>query len=309
MWDHDNDPDTPRVVRDAETDEDGNFTAYWFVPDEDILSVGDYILNVTTENPGDGPDLFARTRMGIVDSVVKAEPRKTVFFPDLFARTRMGIVDSVVKAEPRKTVFFLGETLSFQLVSYFLETDSYIEVKEPYGSLYWRTDDFSYHDWVKVGGLRTFPYQNQTSGGKLMHFSADAPLGTWSYTWYGWEGGDVLGSGTFAVSDAAPGLSIYTDMFVCSMGSTTHLGLNITNYGPELNACLAIWLEKPGGGIKLILHAHSIMIPAGLQYSNPILKTILLPSIPTGTYTWHVALLNPSTHGIINEDTATWVFT
>jgi hypothetical protein len=283
MWDHDNDPDTPRVVRDAETDEDGNFTAYWYVPDEDILSVGDFILNVTTENPGDGPDLFARARMGIVDSVVKAEPRKTVFF--------------------------LGETLSFQLVSYFRETDSYIEVKDPYGSLYWRTDDFSeFHDWVRVGDLRTFPYQNQTSGGKLMHFSDDAPLGIWSWTWYEREGGDVLGSGTFAVSDAAPGLSIYSDMFVCSMGNTTHLGLNITNYGPELNACLAIWLEKPGGGIQLIIHAHSIMIPAGLQYSNPKLKTILLPSIPTGLYTWHVALLNPSTHGIINEDTATWVF-
>lgn len=142
-----------------------------------------------------------------------------------------------------------------------------------------------------------------------MHFSAGAPLGIWSWTWYEREGGDVLGSGTFAVSDAAPGLSIYTDMFVCSMGNTTHLGLNITNYGPELNACLAIWLEKPGGGIKLIIHEHSIMIPAGLQYSNPTLKTIFLPSIPTGTYTWHVALLNPSTHDRINEDTATWVFT
>jgi hypothetical protein len=65
MWDHDNDPDTPRVVRDAETDEDGNFTAYWYVPDEDILSVGDYILNITTENPGDGPDLFAQTMFGV----------------------------------------------------------------------------------------------------------------------------------------------------------------------------------------------------------------------------------------------------
>ena len=87
-----------------------------------------------------------------------------------------------------------------------------------------------------------------------------------------------------------------------------YLGLDITNPGSAVTVCVTAWLEKPLGDITVILHGHSVTLPAGLDYSNPTFRTFTLPSIPTGIYTWHAALLVPTTHDIIVEDTAEWEF-
>jgi hypothetical protein len=57
------------------------------------------------------------------------------------------------------------------------------------------------------------------------------------------------------------------------------------------------------------MHKHDIVLPQGFEYSDPAFKTFVLPAIPAGVYTWHAALLDPSTHDIIVEDTAEWEFT
>jgi len=157
--------------RDAVTNEDGNFTAWWEVPTSDTLSLGDYMINVTDGN-------------------------------DLFAQVAFKVVSKKVAIEPRKAEFAIGDTISFDIESSFKQEDSYIKIWDPDGNLYWKTDKFETADWIKVETLQTVPYYSQTSGGNPMILISDAPLGTWTWTWYDVDG-DELDSGTFTVV-AAP---------------------------------------------------------------------------------------------------------
>jgi branched-chain amino acid transport system substrate-binding protein len=71
---------------------------------------------------------------------------------------------------------------------------------------------------------------------------------------------------------------------------------------------LEIWLEKPDTSTFTILHAHDIILPHGLDYSDPAFRSFILPSLPPGVYTWHAALLDPPTHDVLLEDTEKWAF-
>lgn len=157
--------------KDAVTNEDGNFTAWWKVPDSDTLDIGDYTINVT-----DGEDLFAQVTFSVVEEEISISPRKAEFA--------------------------ISDTVSFDIESSFKQEDSYIKIWDPDGNLYWKTDLFEAGDWIKVGTLQTVPYYSQVSGGNPMILISDAPLGTWSWTWYDADG-DELDSGTFTVV-AAP---------------------------------------------------------------------------------------------------------
>ncbi len=107
-----------------------------------------------------------------------------------------------------------------------------------------------------------------------------------------------------------PSVSIYTDKYTYHASDTMHLGLDIYNpLDDPVTVCVAIWLERPVSPIVVILHAHAVTLPAGFTYSNPNFKSFVLPSIPSGVYTWHAAFLNPATHAILVEDTAEWQFT
>lgn len=104
-------------------------------------------------------------------------------------------------------------------------------------------------------------------------------------------------------------ISIYTDKYSYSAGDTMYLGLDMTNtVGHAITVCIAVWLEMPGGARKVILHAHAVTLPDGLDYSNPAFMSFMLPSIPAGIYTWHAAFLNPATHSILLHGTAEWQF-
>ncbi|MFQ6095734.1 MAG: ABC transporter substrate-binding protein, partial [Candidatus Bathyarchaeia archaeon] len=108
-------------------------------------------------------------------------------------------------------------------------------------------------------------------------------------------------------SAAVDFISIYTDKDTYLAGDTMHLGLNITNpFDFAIYVCVAIWLEKPTGPIYLLLHKHNVTLPAGFTYSNPNFRSFEIPTIPTGAYTWHAALLDPTTHSIVDEDTGEW---
>lgn len=117
-------------------------------------------------------------------------------------------------------------------------------------------------------------------------------------------------NGTFTITfTGTPTISIYLDDYVYVEGEAMNLGLDIKNPTPDLDSCVVVWLEKTGGSIIFVpLHVHSVTLPCGFDYSNPNLMEFTLPNLPTGFYTWHAALLDPSTHSIIVEDSYGWTF-
>jgi hypothetical protein len=161
--------------RNAELDEDGNFTAWWNFNLEALdLDIGTYMVNVT-----DGEDLFAQFEFQVV--------------------TKTSEID------PRKSVFRVGDTLAFNVESSFAQDDSYIKIWDPSGNLYWQTDAFNDNPapsvWLKVGTIERVPYYEQVAGGNPMTFLDDAPLGTWEWAWYDADD-DELDDGTFTVEAA-----------------------------------------------------------------------------------------------------------
>jgi uncharacterized protein YoxC len=162
------------------TDEDGEFKGYWKVYDSDTLSIGEYLLNVTDDE-------------------------------DLFAQYMFDVVSKTIEIEPRKSSFRIGETVGFKVEGSFAQIDSYIEVMEPEGDVYWTTDPFVKDVWIKVGTVMRVPYYEQTAGGNPMMLLEDAHLGTWSWTWYDvgddklpyTDDDEEIDTGTFTVEPAA----------------------------------------------------------------------------------------------------------
>lgn len=103
-------------------------------------------------------------------------------------------------------------------------------------------------------------------------------------------------------------VSIYTDKDTYQAGETMHLGLDITNPDSVKYQCFALVLEFPDSTLYPVMHQHSVVLPIGLEYSSLSFKIFNLPNIPSGTYTWHLALLERATHEILVHDTVEWVF-
>jgi uncharacterized protein YoxC len=162
----------------AELDEDGNFTAWWEVLDDETLSLGDYILNITAADAD-----------------------------DIMAQAYFSVVEKSINVEPRKSTFQRGETIAFDIYSTFTQHESYIEIYDPVGDLYWTTDLFTDGTgvtedmWLKVGQLQTVPYYYQTAGGNQLLLLEDAAVGTWSWEWYDADD-DELDSGTYTVTES-----------------------------------------------------------------------------------------------------------
>ena len=153
----------------VETTEDGNFTGYWGVPDDDTLSLGSYTINCT-----DGKDLFAQTSFTLVSKT------QTI--------------------SSKKSTYNIGDIVGFDIQTSFTEKKSFIKIYDPSGNLYWNTTQFN--TWVEVGDFKVVPYYTQLSNGQLMELGTDAPLGEWSWEWID-VNGDELDSGVFTVEAAA----------------------------------------------------------------------------------------------------------
>jgi len=152
----------------AVTGEDGEFTAWWLVPDDEILSLGTYTVNVTD---GEG----------------------------LVAQTSFSIVKERIYIKPLKDKFDIGNTVSFDIKNDFYYHESFMEIRDPDSSLYWRTKGFDKDvDWLKDAGLYTVPFYAQVSGGNPMTLSSDAPLGEWFWAFYT-DPDTQLVNGTFVV--------------------------------------------------------------------------------------------------------------
>ena len=125
---------------------------------------------------------------------------------------------------------------------------------------------------------------------------------------------DIYGNSNTSVSipltvtEPEPTVSIFTDKTIYQRGDTMHVGLNVTNLGDDLPVRFAVWLEKPDGGMY-VLTFTSLTLPAGLEYSNPDFAVFTLPRIPSGTYTWNAAIIEPyGPMEFISHDTAEWSF-
>ena len=172
MYDADDNDATPLTQEDAMViDDDGYFIAYFDVPTEDEISIGTYTLNVTSEDD------------------------------NVWAQYTFAVVEKTVDIEPRKSTFAIGDTVAFDVVSSFVQDLSFIEIYDPAGDLYWKTEGFADADWVQVGTVQRFPYFSQIASGNTMMLLDDAPLGEWSWIWYEnpADGDDQLDNGTFTV--------------------------------------------------------------------------------------------------------------
>jgi len=103
-------------------------------------------------------------------------------------------------------------------------------------------------------------------------------------------------------------VSVYTDKTVYSAHDVMILGLDVANWNDDVNVGFALWITLPDGSKHPYMYKPSIALQAKLDYSNPSFETFVLPNIPHGVYTWHTALLHPTTHTILIEDTAEWEF-
>ncbi|MHA2377457.1 MAG: hypothetical protein ACXAB9_14975, partial [Candidatus Thorarchaeota archaeon] len=95
-WDMNVYMDGPGAVP-VETDADGNFTAWWMVPLDSILSLGDYTINITDSK-------------------------------DLMVQLPFSIVAARVEVTPSKEIFDRGDTVKFDISNDFDLPDSYIEI-------------------------------------------------------------------------------------------------------------------------------------------------------------------------------------
>ncbi|MBD3207589.1 hypothetical protein GF319_14755 [Candidatus Bathyarchaeota archaeon] len=156
---------------DWEDDYDMVYFEGWFlVPEDEEIGIGDYMINVTD---GEG----------------------------MMAHIEFSVVEETQSISPRKQVFAISDTVSFNIELSFAEVDSYIEIYDPDGDLFWTTDPFVDEEWVQVGTIERVPYYEQTAGGNPMLLLSDAPLG--EYTWeYYQDDDDLIDEGVFTVESA-----------------------------------------------------------------------------------------------------------
>jgi len=152
--------------------------AWWIVPDDETLSMGDYWINATIETDND---------------------------QEYFMQLSFTIGDIHKSIAPRKATFRIGDTVSFKIQHTFGNDANHqiksgdMRVYDPDGTLYWSGDDLD--TWTKVQTWYEVPTSAQTANGNPMILLDDAPLGEWSYKWRESDG-DTIASGTFNVEAA-----------------------------------------------------------------------------------------------------------
>jgi len=186
----------------TETDDDGNFTGYWMVPLEAVLSLGDYTINVTdTEG--------------------------------LMVQLDFSIVAARVDVTPSKELFDRGDTVKFDISNDFDLPNSYIEIFSPDDTLWWITDDFTVDVWVQPDTLYTIPYYRQTANENPMDLASDAPLGTWMYFFYDLDDTELM-NGTFEVG---PSTAAQVDALLEDVRSDlSGLSDDVSDLGGEFDA-------------------------------------------------------------------------
>jgi hypothetical protein len=159
----------------AEVTNDGNFSAWWDFNDEDLeLDIGDYWINIT-----DGHDMFVQVPFSVVAEINTAESHKSAYA--------------------------IGDVVSFDITTNFVRDDTWIEVFDPDGVLYWKLE-FVEDDFESVDHTYTVPIMAQADAkGNLLELTSDAPIGTWTWEWWDEvpdDDDELMMTGSFTVSIA-----------------------------------------------------------------------------------------------------------
>lgn len=221
-----------------------------------------------------------------------------VYSPYLSASTSNDIFGNVIKnneyglvSSGRNNRFYHNNLISNTEQARGSGVDNVWDDGYPSGGNYW--SDYNGTD------LFSGPYQNETGSDGI----GDTPYITGSDEQDNYPLMKPYSLGNLSVS-------ISKDKYTYHVGDRMYVGLYVKNLDSVKYVCFAIWAELPDGSIYLPphTHEHSVLLPIGTVYSNPAFDTITIPSIPTGTYTWHAAFLERETHTIIVEDTVEWQF-
>jgi hypothetical protein len=144
----------------------------------------------------------------------------------------------------------------------------------------------------------------------IMEQSADDQVGLPGEDTPGWDQymgwGRINAAQALTLADEYPcgvTLDIYTDAGSYSVGDTMHFGLDLANPGPAQQTWFLLLLQTPSSNVVPVSSAP-LVLPEGLEYSNPDLFTWPLPPLAPGTYTWiSVLIIGPGDYVV---DTASW---
>jgi hypothetical protein len=140
--------------------DDHAWDAYWFIGDDD---------------PEDAVDVFSKGTYWMNVS----------YGDDFFMQTSFVVGDVHSRIAPRKSTFRIGDTLSFAIEHSFGNNPAspveggMVDIFDPSGELYFRTDGLAGGQWVKSGMFYYVPISAQTDNANPMILLDDAPLGTW----------------------------------------------------------------------------------------------------------------------------------
>jgi hypothetical protein len=190
-----------------ETDEDGEFTGYYLIPD--MLELGSYTINCTTiSNAATSPDV---TQYAEIDfEIVPEEVLLNVGNPS-YARGQT--ITFVIKATLKKDPFYLG-------------------IKDPDGSEVFNSTWDDSH-WGTIGSWFYIPSNRQIDDNinDVYSLPADAMSGTWTYEF--WDDDKVYASGSFEVTELTEIEQLQQDLGEVA-SSVLDLGTSVTDLATSL---------------------------------------------------------------------------
>lgn len=201
----------------AYTNATGEFYGWWKVDSSDILSKGNYKLNVTDASG------------------------------DYMVTVPFTVGDVHLVAAPRKASFAAGETISFILEhSFGIDQDgivygSMLKIMDPSGGVLFNGDELN--TWIKTGDWYTAPFSSQNAGGNPMTLADDAVNGTYTWKWIATDD-STLASGSFAVTATAVGtvdqqIAALSTQLTALTNQLTQLSTTVGNVATTANAASA----------------------------------------------------------------------
>ncbi len=222
------------------TDEDGVVEGWFEFFFEEDVSPGEYWINATQEGPQHGEEIFVQTMITVI--------------PESYSIT------------PRKSTFAIGDTVAFNLQNSFKLPGSFLEIFDPDGELYWKTDTLSDEDWIKSGISHTVPYYSQTSNENSLLLDPDAPVGEWFWIFY--KGvDDELTNGTFTVGEAAE--DILSRQIEELAGDLTQLSEDFAGISTDVSA-LATDVQALAGSVSDAIAAANAATSAVQQVASAV---------------------------------------
>ena len=191
-----------------ETDEDGELTGYYMIPE--FLELGSYTINCTTiSNDATDPDVTQYAEVDI--ELVPEEVILTVGNPS-YARGQT--ITFVIKATLKKDPFYLG-------------------IKDPEGSEVFNSTWVT-NDWKTIGAWFYIPSNLQVDDyiADVYSLSADAMAGTWSYSF--WDEDKEYKNGTFGVTELTEIEQLQVDLGGVA-ASVDDLGTSVVDLSTSLD--------------------------------------------------------------------------